>query len=102
MKYIKTFERMYKDNDGQSKQSLTKKTVDYNKIYTIIFSTGSYVGKISDNPRDFGCIMDGYDLVTGVKFFSLIKYANWQRVREATTEEIEKYNIFMVSNKFNL
>ena len=102
MKYIKSFERMYKDSDGQTKQSLTKKTVDYNKIYTMDCNDEILcVGKMIDHPRDTGCIIEGYD-ITGNKAYIPIKYGKWQWIRESTPEEIEIFKIFNQSIKFNI
>ena len=106
MKYIKKFERRY-TSMGQTKQSLSKKTVDYNKIYTIDCDGEiSNVGKISNNPgkgfRDVGCIMNGINIKTGNQISFIIKYGTWRWVRESTPEEIERYNILSVSNKFNI
>lgn len=106
MKYIKTFERRY-TSMGQTKDSLSKKTVDYNKIYTIDCDGEiSNVGKISNNPgkgiRDVGCVMNGINIKTGESIRDIVRFGTWRWVRESTPEEIERYKIFNQSNKFNL
>ena len=97
MKYIKTYERTF----------LNKKTVDYNKVYTIVFSDNVYmIGKMIPNPgkgfRDVGCLLIGYNNKTGEEEAQLIKYGSWQWIREATPKEIEKYYLLANSNKYNL
>ena len=100
MKYIKTFERRYVDRDGKIKDSLNNKTVDYNKIYTFDLE-GDYVlvGKIKFQN---GSLMNGYNIKTGEPIEKIIRYGTWRWIRESTPEEIERFEVFDKSNKYNI
>lgn len=92
MKYIKQYEMRYDTN---------KKNVDYNKVYTF----GNDVGKLMTNTgkgiRDVGCIFIGYNK-DDQEVAHIIKYSAWKFVREATTKDIDRYNILSQASKYNL
>lgn len=95
MKYVKKYESF-----------LNKKTVDYNKIYSMTFDDIVYAtGKIIPNPgkgiRDVGCFLVGYDQEGNEKAY-VVKNRTWKWIREATPEEIEQYNIYNNIEKYNL
>ena len=102
MKYLLHF----KQTDGYIIESLNKKTVDYNKIYSLEYNNEIMtIGKIFDNPgrgiRDVGCIIIGYT-PDGKETHDLIKYGTWKWIREATPDEINLYDLYSSSNKYNL
>ena len=100
MKYIRKFERRYIDKDGQVKQSLSNKTVEYNKIYTFDLE-GDYalVGKIIFQN---GSLMKGYNIETGEPTDKIIRWGYWRWVRESTPEELERFDVFDKANKYNV
>ena len=97
---------MIKDFKIFKKVNLNKKNVDYNKIYTFHYNNQIInIGKISDNPgngfRDKGCIFVGYS-PKGEVTYNLVNRGYWKFIREATPEEINIYELFNMSNKYNL
>ena len=102
--YIKTYE------------GLNKKTVNPNKIYYFYNKLvhASMVGTINPKWGEGGSLMKGYitsidskvrftsGFYIGVEFQSIISHTDWKYVREATTEEIEKYEILLNIKNFNL
>lgn len=93
MKHIKTFEVYNKTN------------IDYDKIYMMNIHTDKnklckLIGKFVH--WDYGIIIKGY-----VNNVEISKYINgrkghWRRIREATPEEINHYNMMIKAEKYNL
>jgi len=110
MKYLKNFE------------SIKEKEIDFNKVYR--YGNSGYVafGKIEpftyiktpyklkdifDNDYDdifrtTGKYLSDVDFVHLSKFYMKLTIENLLYIREATTEETEKYNLAISTNKFNL
>lgn len=91
MKYLKTFE------------GLNRKTVDQNKIYFFNLAKDvDLIGKINLQDNDYAPAMQGVILQTNEPGIALIKKQYWRTIREATSKEIEKYELFNNVKKYNL
>jgi hypothetical protein len=91
-------------------EGLNRKNVDTSKIYVYKCGLVAYlVGKIdTHSENEYASIIRGYILNTGtggdkglyLQYF--IRGNEWRKIREATPEEIEEYELYHSINKYNL
>lgn len=103
MKYIKKYESIYKG---------WKELIDFNKIYTKDLHYFKVVGKFNLIGEfiwfnGFVIYSKNYYDKTGFEhgevYKQMIEYQDWRKnFKEASQEEIEKYNMFSNVNKYNL
>lgn len=93
MKHIKKFE------------SYNKITADYDKIYMMNIHSDKnkmckLIGKLVH--RDYGAMITGYVENRKISKYIDGRKGDWKKIREATPDEIDHYNMMQNSENYNL